>query len=186
MQALGSVGDILRGAGACRRADDKIAVDRRRHQDAFSLFAGALEDHMAHPLPLALVQQVVFSPAGTDGELLFTDELVDRIGMDACGVDEILCCEFSPGGGKQEAVLFPPDAGHTAVAVEPDAVFHRRLGHGKAVFPGVNNGGCRRPQCPQNLSGHIGLHGSDFFSTQELQPFHAVGLSPFQKRLQAL
>ena len=178
IQAGGGGGGVVPlhrlGVGAYQQ----VAVDCGGHQHPLAVFVGALEDHPAHPIPLALVQQEVLAPGGMKGEGTGGRHLVDGLGLQPGGVDHPPALQLPPAGLHPPACLRGVQAGDCRLQVEFCPVAHRRLRQGQAVLPGrtdsrrggVEGGGHRR--------GQAGLQGPGLIPGEQGQAGHAVGRSP--------
>ena len=71
---------VGRRDGACRRAEQEIAVRRRRDQNALAVRGGRLEDRPRDGRALAFIQQQVFARARDDAEGVVAREKGDAIG----------------------------------------------------------------------------------------------------------
>ena len=94
------------------RADQQIAVHRRRYEHSFSEFIRQREDRAAYMVSGCVVQKAVITPAGRDMDLLFADHIVKYIGIDPGSVDNDFRFVITLTG-----VYFP------------DAVLMRQAGH---------------------------------------------------------
>ena len=149
-------------------------MDGGGHQHALAAGAGALEDHMAHPVPLALVQQEILAPGGVDGKAGGGRQLVDGLGGHTGGVDHIPAAEVAPVGADQPALRLPLQSGDGGVQPEVGAVAYRCLRQGQTVFPGGADGGGGSPESGGDLGGQVRVHGPGLLPGEQLQPGHAI------------
>ena len=81
------------------RTDEEVAVDRRRHEHALARGPRHLEDRMVEQRPQGGFVEDVVAAHGRDLELAPAHEVVDLVGVDACGVDDRVGLDDEPGGG---------------------------------------------------------------------------------------
>ena len=160
---------------------DQVAVDGGGHQDALAVGAGALEDHVAHPVSLALVQQEVLAPGGVDGKGGGRGHLMDGLGPDAGGVDHVPAVEVALVGVDQPALFRGLQPGNGGVQVELCAVDYGSLRQGQTVLPGGADGGGGSVEGRGHPVGQVGVHGSGLVPGEQLELRHAVGLSPLEQ-----
>ena len=152
-------------------------MDGGGRQHALTAGTGALEDHMAHPVPLALVQQEILTPGGMDGKAGGSRHLMDGLGGYTSGVDHIPTAEITLVGVDQPAVLQPFQTGDGGVQPEVGAVAYGGLCQSQAVFPGGTDGGGRGPERGGHLGGKVGVHGPGLIAGEHFQAGHAVVLA---------
>ena len=167
-------------------AGHQVAVDRGGHQHALAQRAGALEDDPAHPVPLALVQQVVLAPGGTEHKVTGRGHLVDGLSPQTGGVEDEPALHVTLGGMHPPALLHPFQAGDSVLQLQVGAVDHRCLRQGQTVLPGGADGGGGGVEHGAHLGGQVGFQAAGRFAGENLQPGHAVGLAPSEQDLQSL
>ena len=159
-------------------------MDGGGHQHALAQLVGALEDHVAHPGTLALVQQVVLTPGGDDSEVCRLHHGVDLVRPDAGSVDDAAGLHGAAGHGEAVAAFDELCIGDLAVPAQLHAVADCHFGHGKGVLPGVHDGGTGCPQRTADLIGKTRLHGKGLFPGEDLHARHAVGGAVLKQVLQ--
>ena len=168
-----------------RRSHQKVSVDRRSDENAFSVFSRKGEHCTVYVPACRLVQQLVFALPRCDMYLLFTYHIVKDIRVNAGRIDDSPSLHRSPGGRQAEPLfqLFHPL--HFRAEPEFDAVAARVLRQRDCQLEGTHDSARRRIQPCDHLIGQVRLHFHQFFSLQNLKTLHTVLLSALQQFFQA-
>ena len=94
-----------------RRAQEHVAVHRRRHQDALRPFGGDRQHNGGHEPAGQLVEDDELAPPGRDGELVVAEAPVEEVGTEPGRVDHPVGPDRSLGGVQQPLVTVAPDIG---------------------------------------------------------------------------
>ena len=111
---------------------------------------------------------------------------MDGLSPQTGGVEDEPALHVPLVGADPPALLRPLQAGDGVLQLQVGAVEHRRLRQGQTVLPGGADGGGGGVEHGAHLGGQVWLQAAGFFAGENLQPGHAVGLTPAEQDLQGL
>ena len=165
-------------------SNDQVAVNSGGHQYALAIGAWALEDHMLYPVSLAFVQQVILASGGVDHKGGGRRHLVDCLGRDSGGVDDIPAAEISLVGVDQPAAFHKLQPGNGSPQMELCPVADGGLRQGQTILPRGADGGCGGVEGGGYLFREVGVHGAGLLPGEQAELRHAVGLAPAEQVLE--
>ncbi len=160
-------------------------MDRGRDEDALAHGPGQHEDGVRDVGAGRRVEQLVLAAAGLDGEGLCRRHVVDRVGVDAGGVDDAAGAEGAAVGRDGPGVAVAGERGHGRVEGELDAVGAGVLEKGDREAEGVADAGRGRPERGDGLVRDVWLHAEKLFSLDDAKALDAVLAAAFEEGLEA-
>ena len=126
-------------------ADDQIAVHGRRDKDAFAEFRRLRKDRVGNMSTGFFVQQTVIAAPRCDPDLVFTDHIVNDIGIDAGGVDDVSRFVFTVVGAQMpDAFRIAADIFDMCIETEFHTVFEGVFSHCDIEYERTDDAACRR------------------------------------------